>query len=80
MLNKIACIGLGATLTILAPLPALAQSSQSTPVASAASIPNRATVRSGTHRARSHHRNTLNRQKARATAEHARRIQEAPNR
>jgi len=80
MLNKIVRIGLCAMLTLLAPVPALAVAGQLTAAASAASIPNRATVRSGTHRTRAHHRNTLNRQKARATAEHARRIQAAPNR
>ena len=79
MLNKIACIGLGAMMTLLAPLPALPQTGQLTAAASASPIPNRATVRSGTHRTRAQHRNTLNRQKARATAEHARRIREAPN-
>src|SRR5271165_2090457 len=80
MLNKIVGIGLCAVLTLLAPLPALAQAGQLSAAASAASIPNRATVRSGTHRTRAHHRNTLNRQKARATAEHARRIEAAPDR
>jgi hypothetical protein len=78
MLDKIGGIGLFAILT-LAPLPALAQSSRSTPAASGASIPNRATVRSGTHRARTRHRDTLNRQKAQATSEHARRMRQAPN-
>ena len=79
MLEKIALIGLAAL--ALAPLPALAQTNPSTaPAASSASaIPNRATVRSGTHGTRSWHRNTLNRQKARATAEHARQIRAAPN-
>ena len=79
MLDKIAAIGLAAL--ALAPLPTLAQTNPSTaPAASGASaIPNRATVRSGTHRTRSRHRNTLNRQKARATAEHARQLRAAPN-
>lgn len=51
-----------------APAPA-----QTTPAGSSAAVPmpNRASV-SGTHRARSHHRSTLNRQKARATAEQSR--------
>jgi hypothetical protein len=79
MLNRIAWVGLGAVLA-LAPLCAFAQTSQSAPAASNAStIPNRATVRSGTHRTRAQHRNTLNRQKARATAEHARQLRAAPN-
>ncbi len=78
MLNRIAWVGLGAVLA-LAPLCA-AQTSQSAPAASNAStIPNRATVRSGTHRTRAQHRNTLNRQRARATAEHARQLRAAPN-
>jgi hypothetical protein len=76
MLNRIAWIGLVAVLG-LAPLPAFAQMA---PAASRAStIPNRATVRSGTHRTRAQHRNTLNRQRARATAEHARQLRAAPN-
>jgi hypothetical protein len=79
MLNRIAWIGLGAVLA-LAPLPAIAQTIQSALAASSAStIPNRATVRSGTHRTRTQHRNTLNRQKARATAENARQLRAAPN-
>jgi hypothetical protein len=79
MLNRIAWIGLGAVLA-LAPLSAFAQTSQSAPAASSAStIPNRATVRPGTHRTRAQHRNTLNRQRARATAEHARQLRAAPN-
>jgi len=78
MLEKIAAIGL-ATLT-LAPVPALAQAIPPTaPAASGASaIPNRATVRWGTHGTRSRHRSTLNRQKARATAERARQVRAAP--
>jgi hypothetical protein len=60
----------------LAPLPAPGQTNPPSAVTSTgAAIPNRATVRSGTHRTRAQHRNTLNRQKARATAEHARRLQ-----
>ncbi len=79
MLDKIAAIGLAAL--ALAPLPAFTQINPSiAAVASSASaIPNRATVRSGTHGTRSRHRNTLNRQKARATAEHARQLRAVPN-
>ena len=81
MVGKIVWIGLAAALAF-APLAASAQTSSSAApaAASSVSIPNRATVRSGTHRTRAHHRNTLNRQKARATAEHARQIRAAPNR
>lgn len=79
MLNRIDWIGLVAMLD-LALLRAFAQTSQSAPAASNASTrPNRATVRSGTHRTRAQHRNTLNRQRARATAEHARQLRAAPN-
>src|SRR5574337_803107 len=80
MLKWLAGLGLCAMLAVLAPLSAPAQSNQSGAAASAASMPNRATVRSGTHRTRVHHRSTLNRQKARATAEHSSRLQAAPNR
>jgi len=80
MVSKIALIGLTAALAF-APLPAPAQTNPSAApaAANAVSIPNRATVRSGTHRVRAHHRNTLNRQKARATAEHARQLRAPPN-
>jgi hypothetical protein len=81
MVSKIVWIGLAATLAF-APLAAPAQTSSSAEsgAATTVSIPNRATVRSGTHRTRERHRSTLNRQKARATAEHARQIRSAPNR
>ncbi|HTR12847.1 MAG TPA: hypothetical protein VMI72_06230 [Roseiarcus sp.] len=62
MLNRTACIGLSALPTLLTPLPAPAQTGKVTAAATAASIPNRATVRAGTHRARAQHRGTLNRQ------------------
>jgi hypothetical protein len=77
--TAMAWIGLAAVVA-LAPLPAPAQTNQQGAAASTApAIPNRATVRSGTHRARARHRNTLNGQKARATAEHARQIRTSPN-
>jgi len=79
MVGRIALIGLAAALSF-APLPAPAQTNPpAAPAASSPAIPNRATVRSGTHRVRTHHRSTLNRQKARATAEHARQVRAAPN-
>ncbi len=78
MVFRIALIGLAAALAF-APLPAPAQTNVSAPTAASPAIPNRATVRSGTHRVRTHHRSTLNRQKARATAEHARQVRAAPN-
>jgi hypothetical protein len=79
LLNKFACVGVSAMLTFLAPLPSHAQTIQLTTIsASATTIPNRASVRAGTHRARAHHRGTLNRQKARATAEHARKTRASP--
>jgi hypothetical protein len=79
---KIVIAWAGLSLAVaLTPLPAAAQTTQAgVSVASATAIPNRATVRSGTHRTRSHHRNTLNRQKARATAEQQRQRRGAPNR
>jgi hypothetical protein len=75
----VALIGLGAVV-VLAPVQAPAQTSQQgAPAASNANaIPNRATERSGTHRTRAQYRNTFNRQKARATAEHARQLGVAP--
>jgi hypothetical protein len=77
--NIIGWIGLSAV-AALAPLPAPAQTNLGLPaVSTATTIPNRATVRSGTHRTRERHRNTLNRQRARATAEHAREIRSAPS-
>ncbi len=80
MVNKIALIGLTAALAFASlPAPAQTNPSAAAAAANAVSIPNRATVRSGTHRVRAHHRNTLNRQKARATAEHARQLRAPPN-
>jgi hypothetical protein len=51
MVSKIALLGLAAGLAF-APLPAQAQTNPSAAVANASSIPNRATVRSGTNRTR----------------------------
>ena len=76
--TAITWIGLSA-LVALAPLPTLAQTSPGGPAAASSAIPNRATVRAGTHRARSHHRNTLPRQKARATSRHASQLRASPN-
>ena len=59
----------------LATTPAPAQTT--TQAGAAANIPNRASV-TGTHRAREQHRNTLNRQRARATSAHARQVRSAP--
>ena len=80
MVSEIALIGLAAALAF-APLPAPAQTAPLAVPAAAngVSVPNRATPTSGSLRARTHHRNTLNRQKARATAEHARQLRAAPN-
>jgi hypothetical protein len=75
--TRIIRIGLG-VLIALAPLPSSAQTNPGGASASSA-IPNRATVRSGTHRVRSQHRNTLPRQKARATSRHARHLPAAPS-
>jgi len=75
MLDKIAAIGLAAL--ALAPLPAFAQINPST--AAVASSASAISNRSGTQGAQSRHRNTLNRQKARVTAEHARQTRAAPN-
>ena len=78
MVGKFALISLAAALAF-APLPAPAQTNPSAALAAASpTLPNRATVRSGTHRVRAQHRSTLNRQKARATAEHARQVRAAP--
>jgi hypothetical protein len=72
MLNKIAWVSLAAL--ALAPLPAVAQTSgAAAPAASSAAIPSRTSGPSGPHSARTRHRNTLTRQQARFTAEHARR-------
>ncbi len=66
--TMIALVVLGGLLAV-APLPAQAQSNA--PATGATAIPNRATAPPGTHRTRERHRNTLNRQRARATAAHA---------
>jgi len=76
MVNTIASIGLAVALA-LAPLAAVAQTSQpATPAASA--IP-RTGAGAGSHNARARHRGTLNRQRARSTAEHARRVRATPH-
>lgn len=82
MPNRITLVLLSVMMALpLAPLHTLAQTNTPGATTSAGvTIPNRATVRSGTHRTRARHRNTLNRQKARATAEHARRVQAGANR
>jgi hypothetical protein len=71
----IAWIGFTA-LMALAPTPAAAQTNQAAAAAASGTIaiPNRATVRSGPQGSRTRHRNTLTRQKARATSEHARQV------
>jgi hypothetical protein len=69
---RIVIAAVGLAVMAAAPLPALAQASQPGASPGAVAIPNRATVRSGTHGTRETHRNTLNRQKARATAEQQR--------
>lgn len=61
-----------------APLSALAQSNPPPGAVSAAPIP-RTGAGVGSNAARTRHRNTLNRQRARATAGHARRVQATPN-
>ena len=78
MVSRTVWIGLAAALAF-APLAAAPQTSLAAApaAANAVSIPNRATVRTGTHGTRERHRNTLNRQKARATSEHARQIRAA---
>lgn len=75
MMSRIALIGLAAALAF-APLAAAAQTPASQG-ASAPAIPNRASARNATHRGRTQHMNTLNRQKARATSEHARQVRAA---
>jgi hypothetical protein len=78
MMSRIAWIGLAAALAF-APLPAASQTQMSAAAGVAKpAIPNRASVRNATHRGRTQHRNTLNRQKARATSEHARQVRAAP--
>ena len=78
MLNKIAWVGLAAL--ALAPFPAVAQTSgAATPAASSVAIPSRTSGPAGPHSARSRHRNTLTRQQARFSAEHARQHRAAPN-
>jgi hypothetical protein len=74
----IAWIGLSA-LVALVPMPARAQTNLGGAAAASSAIPNRANVRSGTHRARSQHRNTLPRQRARATSQHTRQLRAPPN-
>ncbi len=78
MRNRIASIGLAVSLA-LAPLAAFGQTGQpAAPGSSASAIP-RTGAGAGSHAARSRHRDTLNRQRARATAEHARRVRTTPH-
>ena len=76
MLNRI--VGIGVAALMIGSAPTLAQTPPPSAGVSAPAIPNRSAT--GTHRAREQHRRTLNRQKARATAEHARQVRVAPNR
>jgi hypothetical protein len=75
MLRRIAMIGLGA-LFALAPLPALAQTNPpAAPGATSASQSHAtAATRSGSYRSQMRHRNNQARERARATAEHARKV------
>jgi hypothetical protein len=78
MLKTVAWVGLAAL--ALAPLPAVAQTSgAAAPAASSVAIPSRTSGPSGPHSARRRHRNTLTRQQARFTAEHARQHRAVPN-
>jgi len=78
MVNWIASIGLAAVMA-LAPLAAIAQTPQTAaPAASASAIP-RTGAGAGSNAARARHRGTLNRQRARTTAEHARRVRAVPH-
>jgi len=70
--NRIASIGL-ATLIALAPFASIAQTSQEAAPTVAASG-----AGAGSNAARARHRATLNRQRARSTAEHARRVRATP--
>jgi len=71
MVNRIVSIGLAVTLTF-APLAAIAQTNQ--PAATSATAVPRTGAGAGSNAARTRHRGTLSRQRARATAEHARRV------
>jgi hypothetical protein len=78
MVNRIASIGLAAALAF-APFATIAQTPQgAAPVASASVIP-RTGAGAGSNAARARHRGTLNRQRARTTAEHARRVRATPH-
>jgi hypothetical protein len=79
MVNRIASIGLAVALA-LAPLGVLAQTGQPAASASAASAIPRTGAGAGSNAARTRHRGTLNRQRARQTAEHAHRVRATPNR
>jgi hypothetical protein len=68
MFTRMTWIGLA--VLILVPLPGFAQNSP--PAAGASALPSPRVT--GTHRAREQHRQTLVRQRARATANHARQI------
>lgn len=78
MFKRIAWLGLIAL--ALAPLAAVAQTGgAAAPGASSVAIPSRTSGPSGPHSARNRHRNTLTRQQARFSAEHARKHRAASN-
>ncbi len=71
-----AAIGVGFMLT-LAPPSAFAQNNPPPGAASAAAAIPRTGAGAGSNAARMRHRNTLNRQRARATSEHARHVRKS---
>jgi hypothetical protein len=75
--NRIAWIGLTA-LMAFAPLTAITQTFQAAAPAIAASAVPSTGAGVGSNAARARHRATLNRQRARSTAEHARRVRATP--
>jgi hypothetical protein len=79
MVNRIASMGLAVAL-VFAPLGALAQTGQPGASAPSASAIPRTGAGAGSNATRTRHRGTLNRQRARATAEHARGVRATPDR
>jgi hypothetical protein len=73
MVTKLAAIGLTAVIA-LSPLAALAQTDQAAPAGGASS----ATAPTGTHKSQMRQRSNLSKERARASAEHMRKMRHTP--
>ena len=72
MLNKLAAIGLSAVIT-LSPLPAVAEAYQQLAQAAPAAVP------TGSYGSQMRHRSNLSKERARASAEHMRKLRHPPH-